>query len=122
ALALLHPHCTVVAPAQAATTPAIDAAAPSGSRAGRNRSCSRVAAPCELLPLRAVAPCSGPDCSRSPLADSQAMAGRPYRGPGRGQPPLHIDSMHVAAPPPEIIYPVFQIRIEKMKEVKRPPL
>ncbi|RZS28441.1 hypothetical protein BHM03_00062031, partial [Ensete ventricosum] len=36
---------------------------------------------------------------RSPLAGSQAMAGRPCRGPGRGQPPLHADSMHVAAPP-----------------------
>ncbi|RWW72669.1 hypothetical protein BHE74_00019515 [Ensete ventricosum] len=29
------------------------------------------------------------------------MADRPYRGPGHGQPPLHADSMHVAAPPPQ---------------------
>ncbi|RRT75902.1 hypothetical protein B296_00020460 [Ensete ventricosum] len=61
------------------------------------------------------------------------MAGRPYRGPSRGQPPLHADSMHVAAPPPQAVLifvtnrwrsysPVFQIRMEKMKEIKRPPL
>ncbi|RZS24920.1 hypothetical protein BHM03_00058047, partial [Ensete ventricosum] len=37
---------------------------------------------------------------RPPLAGSQAMAGRPYRGPGRGQPPLHADNMHVVTPPP----------------------
>ncbi|RWW35199.1 hypothetical protein BHE74_00059895, partial [Ensete ventricosum] len=24
-----------------------------------------------------------------------------HRGPGCGQPPLHVDSMHVAAPPPQ---------------------
>ncbi|RWV96689.1 hypothetical protein GW17_00040580 [Ensete ventricosum] len=39
--------------------------------------------------------------SRSPLASSQAMAGRPCRGPGRDQPPLHTDSMLVVAPPPQ---------------------
>ncbi|RWV80096.1 hypothetical protein GW17_00058681 [Ensete ventricosum] len=36
----------------------------------------------------------------------QAMAGCPCRGPGRGQPPLHADSMHVAAPPPQVV-PTF---------------
>ncbi|RZS26460.1 hypothetical protein BHM03_00059805, partial [Ensete ventricosum] len=48
-------------------------------RAGRNRSCPRVAAPCELLPLRATAPCRWPaaplqgglGCNRPP----------PCRGP-----------------------------------------
>ncbi|RWW37054.1 hypothetical protein BHE74_00057875 [Ensete ventricosum] len=79
ALALLHPHCaaTVVATAQAtaalcgqqppyqgAATPTTNAVAPAGGRAGRNRlplrPCSRVAAPCGLLPLRAAAPHSGP--------------------------------------------------------------
>ncbi|RRT31706.1 hypothetical protein B296_00044780 [Ensete ventricosum] len=44
------------------------------------RPCPRVAAPCRLLPLGVVAPC---------------------RGPGHGQPPLHADNMHVAAPPPQ---------------------
>ncbi|RZS08573.1 hypothetical protein BHM03_00039555 [Ensete ventricosum] len=44
--------------------------------------------------------------SRSPLVGGQAMADHPCSGPGRGQPPLHVDSM--------------QIRMERMKEVKRP--
>ncbi|RWV82909.1 hypothetical protein GW17_00055549 [Ensete ventricosum] len=70
-------------------------------RAGRSRSCPRVADHYGLLPLRATAHCRGPSRSRPPLASSQAMAGRPCRGPGRGQPPLHADSMHVAAPPPQ---------------------
>ncbi|RWW84782.1 hypothetical protein BHE74_00006584 [Ensete ventricosum] len=39
--------------------------------------------------------------NRLPLAVSQAMVGRPYRGPGRGLPPLQADNMHVAAPPPQ---------------------
>ncbi|RRT35925.1 hypothetical protein B296_00050015, partial [Ensete ventricosum] len=38
---------------------------------------------------------------RPPLAGSQAMADRAYRGPSRGQPPLHANSMHVAASPPQ---------------------
>ncbi|RRT57472.1 hypothetical protein B296_00020090, partial [Ensete ventricosum] len=50
----------------------------------------------EQPPLRST----GPGRSRLPLAGSQAMASRPYMGPGHGQPPLHADSMHVAAPPP----------------------
>ncbi|RRT78827.1 hypothetical protein B296_00019315, partial [Ensete ventricosum] len=40
--------------------------------------------------------------SRSPLVGSQAMADRPCRGPSRGQPPLHADSMQVAAPLPQV--------------------
>ncbi|RRT31457.1 hypothetical protein B296_00040042 [Ensete ventricosum] len=63
-------------PLQPATgsRPMTSAVAPTSGRAGRTLSCSQVAAPCGLLPLRAVAPCRG----------SQAMAGRPCRGPGRG--------------------------------------
>ncbi|RWW73113.1 hypothetical protein BHE74_00019037 [Ensete ventricosum] len=40
-------------------------------------------------------------CRRPPLAGGLTTAGRPCRGPGRGQSPLHADSMHVAAPPPQ---------------------
>ncbi|RWV79876.1 hypothetical protein GW17_00058928 [Ensete ventricosum] len=58
-------------------------------RAGHSRPCSCVAAPYGLLPLRASASCRGPGRSRLPLAVSQAMAGRPYREPGHGQPPIH---------------------------------
>ncbi|RWW05202.1 hypothetical protein GW17_00031536 [Ensete ventricosum] len=94
-------------------------------RAGRSRSCPLVVTPYGLLPLLAAAPCRGPGRSRPSLVGSQAMAGRPYRGPNRGQPPLHADSMHVAAPPHRqwrSYIPVFRIRMEKMNEVKRPPL
>ncbi|RWW36489.1 hypothetical protein BHE74_00058489, partial [Ensete ventricosum] len=60
-----------------AATPCGLAAAGWPLRAGRNRPCPRVTAPCGLLPLRAVVPC---------------------RGPSRGQPPLHAGSMHEASP------------------------
>ncbi|RWW51527.1 hypothetical protein BHE74_00042123, partial [Ensete ventricosum] len=40
-------------------------------------------------------------CGQPHLAGSQAVADRPYRGPGRGQPPLHVYNMHVATPPPQ---------------------
>ncbi|RWW44666.1 hypothetical protein BHE74_00049551, partial [Ensete ventricosum] len=46
--------------------------------AGRNQSCPRVAAPCRLLPLLAVAHYKGPGRSRSPLC----------RKSGHGRPPL----------------------------------
>ncbi|RWV85238.1 hypothetical protein GW17_00052985, partial [Ensete ventricosum] len=50
-----------------------------------------------LLSLRATAPCRGLGRSGSPL-----------QGPGRGQPPLHADNMHVAAPPPQVS-PTFAV-------------
>ncbi|RRT34928.1 hypothetical protein B296_00048263, partial [Ensete ventricosum] len=109
ALALLHPHCAVVVAATLAT----DAATLAGGnplwaghwrpplRAGRNRPCPRVAAPCGLLPLRAVAPLQAAWSQSAALEGSQAMVDRPCREPGRGQTPLHADNMHVAAPPPQ---------------------
>ncbi|RWV82027.1 hypothetical protein GW17_00056507 [Ensete ventricosum] len=102
-------------PCQGAATPTTGTAAPAGDRAGHIRSCPRVAAPCREL-----------GHSRSPLVGSQAMAGHPCRGPGRGQPPLYADSMHVAAHPPQAAPTIAanrcNKRMEKMKEVKRPPL
>ncbi|RWV77585.1 hypothetical protein GW17_00061561 [Ensete ventricosum] len=71
-----------------------------GSRPAKGRPPLRLALPPLLeAGLAAVGRCP---CGRSPLAGSQAMAGRPYRGLGCGQPPLHVDSIHVAAPPPQV--------------------
>ncbi|RWV99980.1 hypothetical protein GW17_00037082, partial [Ensete ventricosum] len=80
------------------------------------RSCPRVVAPCGLAavpvggrPLWAMAPTGGRPLqgglghSRLPLAGSQVMASSRCRGPGHGQPPLHADSMHVVAPPPQAV-------------------
>ncbi|RZS01085.1 hypothetical protein BHM03_00030883, partial [Ensete ventricosum] len=113
-------------------------------RPGRGR-----AAPCELAtsgrPLWA-SPYSRP-CSQVPAAPAgwpqptAPCAGGlghnrlpPCRWPDRGQPPLQGAWPWLAAHPPCCVccenaarmrrsyIPVFQIRIEKMKEVKRPPL
>ncbi|RWW44303.1 hypothetical protein BHE74_00049948, partial [Ensete ventricosum] len=101
ALALLYPHCAVdaAAPAQATTalcgrqppcqwaaTPATGVVAPAGGKAGRGRQ------PLVGWPLAGFYPCGW-----LPVAGSQAIADRPCRGSGRGQPPLHVDNMHVVA-------------------------
>ncbi|RWW50508.1 hypothetical protein BHE74_00043209 [Ensete ventricosum] len=49
----------------------------------------------------------------APTGWPQAMVGRPCRGPVRGQPPLHADSMHVAAPPPQAMPPFAANRCNK---------
>ncbi|RWW62893.1 hypothetical protein BHE74_00029955, partial [Ensete ventricosum] len=125
ALALLHPHCPVVAtaPAQAAL-----------ALCGRQSPCQRVA----TLATGGAAL----------LVVGLAAAGRPYwlavAGRARGWPPLTgycpcgrsplcRGALAVTGRPLQVARPgpvapwrsyihVFQIRIEKMKEVKRPPL
>ncbi|RRT35872.1 hypothetical protein B296_00026062 [Ensete ventricosum] len=75
-----YPSFTLTGPpslCQGAATPATGAIAPTGGMAGRRRQ-----------PLA-----SWPQSSCPRVAT-------PCRGPGRGQPPLHADNMHVAAPPP----------------------
>ncbi|RWW61489.1 hypothetical protein BHE74_00031448, partial [Ensete ventricosum] len=61
----------------------------------------QIASVCRPLqpPLASLAGWPWPQ-SIAPLQGSLAVADRPCRGPGRGQPPLHADSMQVVTPRP----------------------
>ncbi|RRT31423.1 hypothetical protein B296_00057727 [Ensete ventricosum] len=108
--------------------------------------------PAKGRPHLRLAPCSQPPCERraasgcrplrtaAPGGDSRPLRAGPSRnrsptyGGGRGWPTLHGDWLWLVTPPPCYLrcgntartrrsyIPVFQIWIEKMKEVKRPPL
>ncbi|RRT34732.1 hypothetical protein B296_00038547 [Ensete ventricosum] len=89
-------------PFAASSPPMTGVVAPTSGRASRGLAVAgrpywlASSRPCPWV----AAPDRGPGRSRLPLAGSQAMAGCPYRGTGHGQPPLHADNMHVAAPSP----------------------
>ncbi|RWW54129.1 hypothetical protein BHE74_00039309 [Ensete ventricosum] len=85
--------------------------------------------PCGLLLLRVIAPCGLALAAASRpltrgLGHGLAVGGRPCMGAGRGCPPflLAAFAMKNIARTRRSYIPVFQIRMEKMKEVKHPSL
>ncbi|RRT32069.1 hypothetical protein B296_00047971 [Ensete ventricosum] len=109
ALALIHPHCAAVVVAlhrRRCCTPSAWAAAPAGAAYARRRRPYR-RQPC---PRAAAAPARGFGRGRPPpLQGALAAVGCPL-----------VAGLAVAGHPLSLSYiPVFQIRMEKMKEVKR---
>ncbi|RZS07827.1 hypothetical protein BHM03_00038753 [Ensete ventricosum] len=86
----------------------------------------RAAAPMGVVPASTTLAGANHARGRLPMQAALAMCGhpcgalnctrRPYKGPGCGQLPLQV------AWPWEIVSLYFQIQMERMKEVKRPPL